>query len=288
MSKRERDDETHFDKTDKKVEDNVEDHLEDKKATTQQDNKILSHGKQKKKLLKQKPSKKIKKEVKKESKKQRHKTKASAKQTTRGFSLDVEAMGLYGEAFSWAVTIKQNGKEVKTGYERADHKLTKEYVLPLTDPRNRTKWIEENVIPALNTPIPSLLNDTSEDKQILTSPTITVGSLLELRNKFWTFWEEEVEFCKANNFQQPAFGDCVYPVEANFFLQCVNDDFEKRQWNGPFPLHELQTLYLACKQKYPERAKLIDMDARLPNELPLHHPLSDARQCARLYETLSF
>lgn len=69
--------------------------------------------------------------------------------------------------------------------------------------------------------------------------------------------------------------DCGWPVEARFLAQCVDDD-RRRKWEGPYPLHDLASILLAAGKN-----PTATFD-RLPNELPAHNPLNDARQSARI------
>ena len=55
----------------------------------------------------------------------------------------------------------------------------------------------------------------------------------------------------------------------------VDDDLERREWQGPYPLHDLASVLLALG------ADALAVAERRPNELPAHHPLMDARQSAR-------
>jgi len=41
------------------------------------------------------------------------------------------------------------------------------------------------------------------------------------------------------------FADCGWPSEARFFIALVEDEFETRYLDGPFPLHDVATLLLA-------------------------------------------
>jgi len=66
--------------------------------------------------------------------------------------------------------------------------------------------------------------------------------------------------------------DCSWPVEANFLLQCVSD----KLLSGVYQFHDIASIMLA---------KGMDPTAtydRKPTELPVHNPLCDARQSARL------
>jgi|SRR6185295_1647735 len=62
--------------------------------------------------------------------------------------------------------------------------------------------------------------------------------------------------------------DCGYPVETNML---------KLAGIPVYPLHEVATALMLC-EKDP-----IGIFDRLPNELPKHHPLNDARQSARVW-----
>ena len=109
-------------------------------------------------------------------------------------------------------------------------------------------WVNENVPPLE-----------------VTSPTPQ-----HLRNAFWhqwRYWADQGAVLVA---------DCAWPVEANFLSACVRLNHAEREWQGPYPLHDLASVMLALGRD-PTATH-----ARLPNELPAHHPLHDARQSARL------
>jgi len=72
------------------------------------------------------------------------------------------------------------------------------------------------------------------------------------------------------------WADCSWPVEARFLARCVENDFDKREWEGPYPLHEIATVLLLAGKNPSEKFP------RQENELPEHNPLNDARQSARL------
>lgn len=163
------------------------------------------------------------------------------------FSFDVETIGLYGEVFAvGAVILSNENKEINSLFLRADDKLANGF----DDDR---KWIRENVIPNLY--------------------PINCTSLYELRNKFWEFYTKCLEKYPNIIF----IADCSSPCESGFLRACIMDDFESRKWKAPFPLHEIGTaLYLCGKnpQTYQERQV---------NELPIHNPVNDARQSARIW-----
>ncbi len=76
--------------------------------------------------------------------------------------------------------------------------------------------------------------------------------------------------------------DCPWPVEARFLSQCIDDNPRASENdNGPYPMLDVASVLFA-RGKNP-----LGSGERLPNELPIHHPLADARQSARiLVETL--
>lgn len=92
----------------------------------------------------------------------------------------------------------------------------------------------------------------------------------QVRDAFWETWE----LCKALGALLVA--DCAWPVEARFLAACVDDDPGPREWGGPYPLHDLASIVLA-KGGDPMATR-----ERLERELPIHDPLADARQSARL------
>jgi len=113
----------------------------------------------------------------------------------------------------------------------------------------RIEWVEENVMPVL--------------------PQPTHRTTRELRDEFWQIWlawRERGAFLAA---------DVPWPVEARFLARCVDDSAE-RYWCGPYPLIDIASLRLAVG---------LDPFAtveRTPFEEPMHNPLADARQSARL------
>lgn len=97
--------------------------------------------------------------------------------------------------------------------------------------------------------------------------THTTATLV--RERFWRAW------LAAKALGAVLVADCAWPVEARFLAACVDDDPEQRAWEGPYPLHELASFMVAAGMD-----PMATHD-RLPDE-PLHDPLGDARQSARL------
>lgn len=155
--------------------------------------------------------------------------------------LDVESIGLHGEAFAFGyVVVTANGPIAETF-----HCCDPETAQGSAEDR---KWVMEN-IPRMDS---------------------THASPKELRDQFWkswNTWREEGAVIVA---------DCAWPVEARFLAQCVDDDPATRCWQGPYPLLDLSAFLWAGG------INPLSPQARHPGELPLHHPMMDARQSARL------
>jgi len=124
------------------------------------------------------------------------------------FVLDCETDGLYGDCFAVGVfVLSSNGLIIDkfSGISKIEE-ITNE-------------WVKENVL--------------SELDGLKKFPT-----RLEMRNQFWDFWMKYKDSCIA-------IADIGVPIESAFFKQCVLDDLENRQWDAPYPLHEIATLLLS-------------------------------------------
>ena len=162
---------------------------------------------------------------------------------TKRMVMDVESVGLHGEAFAvgYVVTDEFGGEVGGAMYGCSPDSAR-------GTAQNRA-WVAENV--------PSVAGGCS-------SPA-------EVRAKFWEdfkFWHEEGDL--------EVWADCGWPVEARFLIACIEEDHRWREWSGPFPLHEVASVLLAAGM---EPLKTYD---RMRDELPVHDPLKDARQSARL------
>ncbi len=91
----------------------------------------------------------------------------------------------------------------------------------------------------------------------------------QIREAFWLRW---VEWKKKGAL---LIADCFWPVEAHFLSQCINDD-RARQADAPYPLIDLASLLFAQGK---DPCETLD---RRETELPVHDPLADARQSARI------
>ena len=96
-----------------------------------------------------------------------------------------------------------------------------------------------------------------------------MGTPRQVRGAFWDIWMRWKDHITA------MVADCAWPVEVRFLIMCVDDDIGAREWQGPYPLHDLASMLLILG-KDP-----LAVTERLPDELPAHNPLNDARQSAR-------
>lgn len=163
------------------------------------------------------------------------------------FVFDVESVGLHGEGFAVAGGIYDlDGTAVR---EFAYH-------CPINaacgNPEDRN-WVTENVM-------------VCPGSDSFRSPK-------EVRECFWAEW------MKAKEKGALMFVECGWPVEAAFVEACITDDRTSRNWEGPYPMHEIATLMLAAGMDPMATYE------REPHELPAHEPLADARLSARLLAT---
>lgn len=160
---------------------------------------------------------------------------------------DVESIGLHGDAFAVGFVVIDTD-----GAELESGVFAVDPGMARGRQSDRA-WVRKNIAP-----IP-----------------YTHDSKREMRDAFWVKWREWADRGAA------LVSDCAWPVEANFLSVCVRDEEDERKWNGPYPLLDLSSVFLSAGMDP------VGTHSRTENELPAHHPLSDARQSARLLiETL--
>jgi hypothetical protein len=157
---------------------------------------------------------------------------------------DVESVGLHGEGFAvgWVV-VDRDGNEVGHGRESCRPELAAGSEAGL-------EWVRQNI------PLRQMV--------------LGVGQVRDVRDAFWAAWTG----WKARGAVLAA--DCGWPVEARFLAACIDDDWVSREWHGPYPLHDIASVRLAAG------LDPLATEPRLPSEFPVHDPLADARQSARL------
>jgi hypothetical protein len=163
------------------------------------------------------------------------------------FAIDVESVGLHGEGFAvgWVVT--------DSVIEHESGKLVTSAVEAAGGKRGHD-WVTENV---------PLQSRYSEDG-------LTLRGLHDFFWQRWRHWKGMGAYMVA---------DCGWPVEARFLAACVDDGRPSREDEGPYPLHELASFLAAAGM---DPMAIYD---RHDDELPIHDPLADARQSARLLRT---
>lgn len=154
---------------------------------------------------------------------------------------DVESIGLHGDGFAVAWVV------VNRWGERLDEGCLSCDPNQCAGTDEGRLWVGENVPP---------LQRTSPTKQ-------------HLRNAFWHAWRHWADRGAV------LVADCAWPVEANFLSACIALNHAEREWQGPYPLLDLASVLLTLG------ADALAVSERLPDELPVHHPLMDARQSAR-------
>lgn len=174
-------------------------------------------------------------------------------QKTFAMVLDVESVGLHGEGFAYGLVVVDliTGQELDRDLAWCNPNLVRSC---RSGPDAARAWIKTHVMPGLQTDQkhwPTHLNPW------------------DVRDSFWKKWTQWRESAQL-------WADCGWPVEAKFLAKCVKDDPVNRAWSGPYPLQEIATVIQLAGGD-----PLADY-ARLPGELPKHHPLADARQSARL------
>lgn len=158
---------------------------------------------------------------------------------------DVESIGLHGEGFAVGWVVVD-----ESGNELDSN-------MAATSPDAASGGQEGRLWVAQNVPRLAVTHDWPRD----------------MRTFFWEAWQ----YWKKKGAALVA--DCAWPVEARFLCACVDEAPDTRTWEGPHPLHDLASIMLA------NGADPLKTRDRLPNELPAHVPLFDARQSARLLIT---
>ena len=162
--------------------------------------------------------------------------------------VDAETNGLYGEFITVAMIVtNKDGEELDRFYEGIRIE-SKESYLP---------WVRENVLPYLGE---YHIRETEE----------------ELLKSVWEFWLKYKDSVYV-------IADIPYPVEARLFTRCVEQNREKREFQGPFPLMDFSSM-LFIKGIDP----LVERDSLLigKREGKIHNALSDVKTMIQLWKVL--
>src|SRR5262249_27803998 len=154
---------------------------------------------------------------------------------------DVESARLHGEGFAVGwVVVEADGVDGVP--------ILWEDGIAIAPAPECSAWVRETILPHL--------------------PGPTHPDARALRDTFWATWES----WKGRGALLAA--DVDWPVEARFLAACVDDDPEAREWGGPYPLIDIASVRLGAG------LDPLGDEARLPEELPAHNPLADARLSA--------
>ena len=158
------------------------------------------------------------------------------------FCLDIESIGLHGEGFAVGYTVVDS---LGREVEAATFACPPDAAEGAESDR---AWVMQNV--------PTLIETHA-------TPRVVRAALWQR----WQHWSAQGARMVA---------DCGWPVEARFLAACVDDHGAAAHWQGPYPLLDVSSL--AAALALDPRAAV----ERKANEQPAHHPLADARLCARL------
>ena len=161
---------------------------------------------------------------------------------TSFFVFDVESAGLYGEALSVGGGIYRVGRKPKFEFNVSCG-------LACSDGcAEDIKWVKANVPDC----------DRIDMSRV---------GMMDV------FWER---LTYAIRMEIPIVCDCPYPVETSFLKVCVDTKADPRKGEAPYPLYDLVSI-LAMAGWDPMKTY-----SRQEDELPVHDPLADSRQSARL------
>lgn len=167
------------------------------------------------------------------------------------FMIDVESIGLHGEAFAvaWLVVDSERGEELAHGIFSVPPHIAK------GDAESR-EWCRKNI-------------------PVLPFSHLDLGAMREDFWGRWISWKNKGAIMAA---------DCPWPVESRFLADCIDDD-PSRAPNGPYPILDVASLKIGAGATV---AEAMTTGQRLPEERPVHNPLCDCRQSMReLLEAMS-
>jgi hypothetical protein len=155
---------------------------------------------------------------------------------------DVESNGLHGLGF--AVGWVHLAYDDESG----QFEITEPEIAVAPTPAPTDPWVIEHVLPAL--------------------PPPTHLDIAGIRERFTTrHYQMSLQYARLA-------ADVVWPVESNFLRYCHTENFPG--WRAPYPLIDIASVRLGAG------LDPLGDELRLPVELPIHNPLADARQSARL------
>jgi hypothetical protein len=168
---------------------------------------------------------------------------------THLFSFDVETDDLYGETFAVGVSI----------WDLKTKEIISTLGLYAELSAVKSQWCQDNIVKTLLT--------VEHNAQFVQLPCRK-----DMREIFWNFymaWRDKAII----------LGDFQSPCESGFMRQCVMDNLKKREWLGPYPMHELGTM-LAMVNLDPDLDRFIFSGC---NNLVKHNPIHDSITAGKTY-----
>lgn len=177
-------------------------------------------------------------------------------------SLDVEAPFLYEPACSYGYVLGDiYGNVIEEDYQFSSSSL---YLDELKQSEKYFNWFKENVLSVAG---------------VFTNEKYYIGQL---------FYKKWTELKDKYNDNIVIIADCPFPCESKFLerviswhsewyveYQNVTEKYDNQFKYSPYPVLDLASILISHN--------LSTTFERLPNELPLHHPLNDARQTYRKF-----
>lgn len=163
--------------------------------------------------------------------------------------MDVESIGLYGEAFAVGyIMLDAELKEFAEGIFCCDPKLAIGCI-------HDYAWIEKNV------------------------PKLEINCLSprDVRQRFWEDW------VYYKNQGALLFADCSYPVETNFLAQCVKDNNKLN--NSPYPLYDIASMLFSAG--YDPIANYERREDELPKHDPVKDARQSSRLLIKAFSRLN-
>lgn len=171
------------------------------------------------------------------------------------FSYDAERNGLHGNTTAIAVIVMRDNQEIDR------------FVGRLPDDAFTGEWCLKHVLPAC--------------RPIEVSHTTSV----DLEEAFWEFW---IKYREEKDLEVVA--NVGWPVEDRLFLDCIDRNHAEREWQGPYPRHELATAFAlygetpeSCYEFLLKHEEELDEDIAALGE---HHPLFDCYIAAECWDFL--
>lgn len=178
------------------------------------------------------------------------------------FVFDVESVGLFGPPFAVGfVVVNKEGVEVDKGgwwFDIFEATIIRMFRSSWSFTDDDIEWVKKNVLPPV---------------QIEGYNTIDpVDGLPELLMTSWVAWQN----CKNLYDDIVMVADCPFPVETNFVKTMLEVAGKANMDHSPYPFLDVASMLLARNLD-----PMANYD-RYEDEKPVHNPLADARQSARL------